>query len=65
MFVDKNGLAAYHDNICQALHHQAVISAYEIYGFPDKDPRQYCLNDDKCAISCATWGFYLILTCSW
>jgi hypothetical protein len=27
--------------------HQAVISAYEIYGFPATDSRQSCLNDDK------------------
>jgi hypothetical protein len=45
-FVDDNGIAAYRDNIFQALH-QSVVSAYELYGFPEEDRRQSCLNADK------------------
>jgi hypothetical protein len=46
MFVDDNGIAAYREKMPQALH-QSVISAFELYGFPDEDRRQSCLNADK------------------
>jgi hypothetical protein len=46
MFVDDNGIAAYRANILRALH-QSVVAAYELYGFPEEDRRQSCLNDDK------------------
>jgi hypothetical protein len=27
--------------------HQSVVAAYELYGFPEEDCRQLCLNTDK------------------
>jgi hypothetical protein len=38
MFVDDNGIAAYREDMPQALH-QSVVAAYELYGFPDEDRR--------------------------
>jgi hypothetical protein len=46
MFVDDNGIAAYREDMPQALH-QSVVAAYELYGFPGDDRRQSCLNADK------------------
>ena len=46
MFVDDNGIAAYREDMPRALH-QSVVAAYELYGFPEEDRRQSCLNADK------------------
>jgi hypothetical protein len=47
MFVDNNGgIAAYREDMPHTLH-QSVVVAYELYGFPEDDRRQYCLNTDK------------------
>jgi hypothetical protein len=46
MFVDDNGIAAYRDDMPQALH-QSVVTAFQLYGYPQEDRRQSCLNSDK------------------
>ena len=45
-FIDDNALAGWVDHICQVLH-QSVLSAYVMFGFPDKDPQPPPFNDDK------------------
>ena len=45
-FVDDNGIAAYREQIREALH-QSVHAAYLLFGFPSDDRRQSCLSDEK------------------
>ena len=46
MFVNENAVAAYHDDMQVAIH-QAVRSEFELYGFPEEDHCQCCMNADR------------------
>lgn len=57
-YVDDNGIAAYRDRIYEALQ-RTIYTAYELYGFPEADRRQSCLNSTKWAVTVSTSMRYL------